>query len=166
MVDVKRSKWYMLLGALLTGVWGAMLLAVVVVSAMPATAGAEPVAGPAKAPVAPQQDGDLDCADFDSQAAAQREFDSDPSDPHRLDADNDGRACEEPPGGNGNGNGNGPTESPESPDSTSGTDDGTDSELPVTGRDLTSPGLLALLGSVALTSGIWLVWRYRRRAGA
>src|SRR3712207_2204487 len=45
--------------------------------------------------VTAQQTGDLDCADFSSQAEAQAEFDRDTSDPHRLDADNDGQACEE-----------------------------------------------------------------------
>ena len=39
--------------------------------------------------------GDLDCADFASQAEAQATFDADPSDPNGLDADNDGIACEE-----------------------------------------------------------------------
>jgi hypothetical protein len=38
---------------------------------------------------------DLDCADFASQAEAQREYERDRSDPHRLDADDDGEACEE-----------------------------------------------------------------------
>lgn len=37
---------------------------------------------------------DLDCADFGSQAEAQAELDRDPGDPHRLDDDNDGMACE------------------------------------------------------------------------
>jgi Excalibur calcium-binding domain len=39
--------------------------------------------------------GDLDCADFTTQRAAQREFAKDRTDPNNLDADNDGRACEE-----------------------------------------------------------------------
>jgi hypothetical protein len=39
--------------------------------------------------------GDLDCADFATQAEAQAEFDADPSDPNGLDADNDEIACEE-----------------------------------------------------------------------
>jgi hypothetical protein len=38
---------------------------------------------------------DLDCADFDTQQEAQAEFNRDPSDPHGLDADEDGIACEE-----------------------------------------------------------------------
>jgi len=44
--------------------------------------------------------GDLDCADFANQQQAQAEFDRDPSDPNRLDADNDDKACEEYPYGN------------------------------------------------------------------
>ena len=42
-----------------------------------------------------RQTEDLDCADFSTQEEAQAEFDSDPSDPHNLDADDDGIACEE-----------------------------------------------------------------------
>ncbi|MDD7938212.1 excalibur calcium-binding domain-containing protein [Actinomycetospora lutea] len=41
---------------------------------------------------APTQD--RDCADFSSQAEAQAVLDDDPSDPERLDADDDGVACE------------------------------------------------------------------------
>ncbi len=37
---------------------------------------------------------DKDCADFPSQAAAQAELKRNPSDPHRLDGDDDGYACE------------------------------------------------------------------------
>ena len=37
---------------------------------------------------------DLDCADFATQAQAQAVLDADRSDPHRLDADHDGYACE------------------------------------------------------------------------
>ena len=36
---------------------------------------------------------DLDCADFVTQAEAQAAYDTDPSDPNSLDAD-DGEACE------------------------------------------------------------------------
>jgi micrococcal nuclease len=39
--------------------------------------------------------GDLNCADFATQRAAQREFAKDRTDPNNLDADNDGIACEE-----------------------------------------------------------------------
>jgi hypothetical protein len=41
------------------------------------------------------QDDGLNCADFPSQAAAQREYERDRSDPNNLDADNDGQACED-----------------------------------------------------------------------
>ena len=39
---------------------------------------------------------DLTCGDFASQAEAQAAFDADPSDPHGLDLDLDGVACETP----------------------------------------------------------------------
>ncbi len=39
--------------------------------------------------------GDLDCADFATGAAAQDVLRGDRRDPHRLDADRDGLACEE-----------------------------------------------------------------------
>jgi micrococcal nuclease len=39
--------------------------------------------------------GDLDCADFATHGEAQREFAKDRTDPNNLDADHDGRACEE-----------------------------------------------------------------------
>ncbi len=62
------------------------------------------IAGPVMA-----QDGDLDCADFSSQAEAQAELESDPSDPNGLDADNDGIACEDLAGdGDDGGSGGGP----------------------------------------------------------
>lgn len=38
--------------------------------------------------------GDLDCANFSSQEAAQAEFNADPSDPNGLDRDDDAYACE------------------------------------------------------------------------
>ncbi|MFG3505231.1 excalibur calcium-binding protein [Streptomyces sp. NPDC047821] len=37
---------------------------------------------------------DLDCRDFAFQEDAQAEYDRNPADPHRLDADNDAVACE------------------------------------------------------------------------
>lgn len=48
------------------------------------------------APVAAQT-GDRDCPDFTYQEDAQAVYDQDPSDPNRLDADNDGIACEDLP---------------------------------------------------------------------
>ncbi len=38
---------------------------------------------------------DLNCEDFPSQAEAQAVYDANPSDPNNLDADDDGQACEE-----------------------------------------------------------------------
>ncbi|QSW98488.1 thermonuclease family protein [Haloterrigena alkaliphila] len=42
-------------------------------------------------------DGDYDCGHFDTQDQAQTVLERDPSDPHRLDADSDGIACESLP---------------------------------------------------------------------
>ena len=52
---------------------------------------------------------DLDCADFSTPAEAQRELERNPGDPHNLDADDDGIACEELAGG-GNGQDDNTTE--------------------------------------------------------
>ena len=63
---------------------------------------------------APAHAQDRDCSDFDSQAEAQDFYDrAGPGDPHRLDADDDGRACDanpcpcRGPGGGGGGGGGG-----------------------------------------------------------
>jgi hypothetical protein len=40
-------------------------------------------------------EGDLDCRDFATQEEAQAEYERDASDPNGLDADNDGKACDE-----------------------------------------------------------------------
>lgn len=54
------------------------------------------------APALAQQD--YDCSDFATQEEAQAEYDKDPNDPHGLDGDNDGIACESlPSGGSGDG---------------------------------------------------------------
>jgi hypothetical protein len=45
-------------------------------------------------PIAVTMSGDLDCVDFDHQEEAQAVLDADPSDPHLLDGDGDGIACE------------------------------------------------------------------------
>src|SRR5215216_1843207 len=43
-----------------------------------------------------QEEDELNCKDFSSQAAAQREYDKDPqNDPNNLDADDDGQACDD-----------------------------------------------------------------------
>lgn len=43
----------------------------------------------------PKSRDELNCSDFGSQEEAQAVLDADPSDPHRLDANSDGEACEE-----------------------------------------------------------------------
>lgn len=50
--------------------------------------------GVAGAPALAASGADRDCGDFASQAEAQATLDADPSDPNRLDGDDDGRACE------------------------------------------------------------------------
>lgn len=42
--------------------------------------------------------GQVDCIDFETPAAAQTVYDSNPADPNNLDSDDDGRACEALPG--------------------------------------------------------------------
>ncbi|HEY1487981.1 MAG TPA: excalibur calcium-binding domain-containing protein [Micromonosporaceae bacterium] len=49
---------------------------------------------PAAQPPASSSSGDKDCADFATQAEAQAELNTNPSDPHHLDADGDHYACE------------------------------------------------------------------------
>jgi hypothetical protein len=65
------------------------------VSAVNATATAyRPPPSVTPLPSRPSSGGDKSCSDFSSQAAAQAELRRDPSDPHRLDTDKDGIACE------------------------------------------------------------------------
>lgn len=52
-----------------------------------------PTPTPTPAP-APEPPNDLDCADLTAPGAAQAKLDEDQSDPHRLDVDGDGIACE------------------------------------------------------------------------
>src|SRR5262245_44957249 len=52
---------------------------------------------PPEAEEEPEEEVDLDCADFDFQEDAQEELLADPSDPNNLDGDGDGIACEELP---------------------------------------------------------------------
>ncbi len=49
----------------------------------------------AATPAVAASSADLDCPDFTSQSQAQAVYDSNPSDPNRLDADNDGIACDD-----------------------------------------------------------------------
>jgi micrococcal nuclease len=58
---------------------------------------------------------DRDCADFDSQTEAQEVLEDDPSDPHRLDGDSDGVACETLPGGSSASSSASPGASPSAP---------------------------------------------------
>lgn len=97
------------------------------------------------APPSPAPPADLDCADFGTQADAQAVYDADPSDPHGLDADDDGVACETLPDG-----------SAEDEEDTGGA-----GELPVTGI---SAGLIGLGAVVLLAAGggLYLVARKRR----
>jgi hypothetical protein len=78
------------LGLLALPLGASALIYMASTAANPATAGAATVA---KA--------DKDCSDFSTQEEAQRFFESHhPNrDPHRLDADNDGKACEDLPSG-------------------------------------------------------------------
>lgn len=57
------------------------------------TEGEDPTAVPTTPPAAPADT--LDCGDFSDRAAAQAQLDADRSDPHVLDADNDGQACDD-----------------------------------------------------------------------
>ncbi|MDP9477007.1 MAG: excalibur calcium-binding domain-containing protein [Actinomycetota bacterium] len=71
-------------------VLGAMIVAALILAVFSARLAWETI------PSAQAQSGDpFDCADFDTQEEAQAEYDSDPSDPSGLDADDDGIACEE-----------------------------------------------------------------------
>lgn len=107
-------------------------------------------AGPAYA-----VEGDRDCADFDSQADAQAAYDEDPSDPERLDSDDDGEACESFFDGPGSGSEPGPepTEQPSDDASDAPSDDASDApdeadddgQLPVGGVAAGGGGTAGLL---------------------
>jgi LPXTG-motif cell wall-anchored protein len=99
----------------------------------------------------PAQAQDLDCADFATQEEAQAELERDGTDPHGLDRDGDGVACEALPSG-------GPVDSGDGDDG-----GGQDQEtLPETSGDawaLYAGGAVAL---GLLGAGLWLVARRRR----
>ena len=59
--------------------------------------GTTPTPQPQGSPAAPSSNRDYDRSDFSSRAEAQRVLDSTPGDPHRLDGDRDGIACESLP---------------------------------------------------------------------
>lgn len=84
------------------------------------------------APAAGAQ-GDLDCSDFATQEEAQAVYDQDPSDPHGLDSDGDGIACETLPSGGGGGG-----------------DDDDGGEAPAGGVDTGAGGMAPLTSSRAV----------------
>jgi hypothetical protein len=61
----------------------------------------EPTPDPPLVPESPSGDEDRDCADFATQGEAQDVLDADPTDLNSLDADSDGKACEELGGASG-----------------------------------------------------------------
>ena len=61
------------------------------------TVAAQPTRTPIPVATSRPSSGDKNCSDFKSQAAAQAELRRDPSDPHNLDTDKDGIACESRP---------------------------------------------------------------------
>lgn len=90
---------------------------------------------------------ELNCDDFATQEEAQAVLDADPSDPHGLDGDGDGIACESlPSGGQAGGSGN---------------DDDDKDSLPVTGvsTPLIAGGAVALLAAGGV---LWFAARRRR----
>lgn len=102
--------------------------------------------------------GDLNCPDFQTQEDAQAEYDSNPGDPHGLDRDSDGVACETLPSAGG-------TDTDDSDDS-----DGQVSGVPEGGVDTGAgstegPEALGMfaIGGVAL---LMAAGTYRRVAGA
>ena len=107
-------------------------------------------------PSAAASAGDVDCPDFSTQAEAQAEYDADPSDPNRLDADDDGIACETLPGGGGGTSDDGVAEDDDAVVPEGGVDTGAGGTAGVE-----SEGLL-VLGGVAVAGAAALVL-YRRR---
>lgn len=111
--------------------------------------------------VATAQD-DRDCADFSNQAEAQRFFDSAATNYHRLDADNDGIACEQLPAPS-----HVPatrrTQAPEPPVGPIDTGDGSTVKDPTADDSGTVPLLLGLAGLGAV-SGTAVAARRARRS--
>lgn len=90
---------------------------------------------------------DLDCADL-TYEEAQQVLAQDPSDPHGLDRDGDGVACESGAGGGGDGTGTGDATG----DGDAGTGSGSEtSELPDTGTGpaFASAPMMSLFGTIA-----------------
>lgn len=102
---------------------------------------------------------DLDCSDFATQEEAQAVLEEDPSDPHRLDRDGDGIACESLPSGSGDndqgspGDGNRPAEDD--------TDNGEET-LPETSGSTAIVAIAAAGALLSVGGGLWLLGRRRR----
>ncbi|MDD7968677.1 excalibur calcium-binding domain-containing protein [Actinomycetospora lemnae] len=86
---------------------------------------------------------DRDCSDFDTQQEAQAVYDQDTSDPHRLDDDGDGQACESLPRGSGAENG----------DEEDAESSGQVSHVPQGGADTGGGSAAAGAGDTALYAG-------------
>ena len=106
-------------------------------------------------PQTPTQ-GDLDCADFASQAEAQAFYNADPSDPNGLDADDDGIACETLAGGDtmedGTMMGGGTTTATQQPVAQTPAATQATTALPATG----GPSLALLAGALLIGAGLVL----------
>src|SRR5215208_1538319 len=97
-----------------------------------------------------QEEDELNCKDFPSQAAAQREYQRDRSDPNNLDADNDGQACEDFDYGGRGARG--------APDNQYGKAELIDKTIPDKGTlaDTSGPPLILLAGAALLSTGLLL----------
>lgn len=124
-----------------------------------------PLAGVASAAPA----ADRDCADYPTRAAAQAALAADPSDPYRLDADNDGLACEDNAGSaggsratTGGDRGTGDDQVSATPVGSVDAGDGSASATgPVTGDDA-APLVLAGFATLAAAGAVGAVWSTRR----
>lgn len=123
--------------------------------------------------VAPAQaQNDLDCSDFDTQEEAQAELDDDRSDPHGLDRDGDGVACETLPSAGGDDDADRDDDGDEGAEQPAGEQDD-DGDQPAAAEEETLPetsgpaapvAVAAALALVLLGGGLWLVaWRRRIR---
>ncbi|GAA3729576.1 hypothetical protein HDA32_000012 [Spinactinospora alkalitolerans] len=114
---------------------------------------------------------DLDCSDFATQEEAQAVLEQDASDPHDLDRDGDGVACETLPGGgtgDGDGDGDSDGDGDDKPTPADGGQDDGDTDaaggsLPVTGAAL---GGLVTAAAVAVGGGGAAMYFSRRRKAA
>lgn len=119
------------------------------------------------APALAQQD--YNCSDFATQEEAQAEYEKDKSDPHGLDGDNDGVACESLPSSGGTGDGGQPPADDGQGDQSTDTD-GQVEQVPQggveTGGGGTNDNGVYLLGGgliLAAAGGTALVARRTRR---